>query len=189
MRRICVYCGGNFGSLPVYQQAAAEVGKQIAERGIELVYGGGRVGLMGTVADAALTAGGRVIGVIPELLRERELAHLGLSELHIMPDMHQRKALMERLADAFIVLPGGFGTFDELLEIATWAQLGIHHKPVAVLNVNNYYQGLIQLFDHAENEGLLMPRFRSMVHFTENLAELFSYFEAHYGTASASLAH
>jgi uncharacterized protein (TIGR00730 family) len=160
---ICVFCGSNVGSRPEYSSAAEAVGRLLAERRIELVYGGGKVGLMGKVADAVLSAGGKVKGVIPQALMLREIGHEGLTELKIVNSMHERKALMAEFADAFIALPGGFGTLDEFCEILTWAQLGLHHKPCGLLNVNGYYDHFSRLLDHAVNEQFLRPLHRAMV--------------------------
>jgi uncharacterized protein (TIGR00730 family) len=163
MRAICVYCGSNAGARPEYAESARRVGTLLAERGIRIVYGGGRVGLMGIVADAATAAGGEVIGIIPHSLDRREIAHRGVSELRVVNSMHERKALMNELSDGFIALPGGFGTFEELCEMLTWAQLGIHRKPVGLLNVAGYYDPLTQLFDHAVAERFLHPDHRSLL--------------------------
>ena len=163
IRSLCVFCGSSFGNRPEYSAAAAEVGRLLAERGIRLVYGAGNVGLMGILADAALAAGGEAIGVIPQMLVDRELAHRGLSELRIVGSMHQRKALMAELSDAFIALPGGLGTLEELCEVLTWAQLGIHHKPVGCLNVQGYFDGLFQLLDHAASEQFVRPQHRGLL--------------------------
>ncbi len=139
MKSLCVYCGSSSGSDPAYAAAARELGQLLAAQQIELIYGGGRVGLMGTLADAVLDAGGRVQGVIPQSLADREVAHHGLTQLHIVETMHQRKALMAELSDGFLALPGGLGTFEELFEIWTWAQLGMHGKPIGLLNVAGYF--------------------------------------------------
>lgn len=163
LKRICVFCGSSPGVDPAFAEAAARVGGELAERGVGLVYGGGNVGLMGAVADAALKAGGEVIGVIPEALEGKELAHRGVTELRVVASMHERKALMEELSDGFIALPGGFGTFEELCEILTWSQLGIHRKPVGILNVSRYYDHLIALFDHAVSQRLLSRPNRDLV--------------------------
>lgn len=163
MNYICVFCGSSFGAKPAYQQAAQTMGAALARRGLGLVYGGGRVGLMGTVADAVLAAGGEVIGVIPEFMAEKEIAHRGLSQLHIVGSMHERKAMMAALSDGFIALPGGYGTLEEFCEILTWTQLGLHQKPHGLLNVEGYYDHLIQLFDHAVAEEFVKPRHRSIV--------------------------
>lgn len=155
MDRICVFCGSSPGASPAFAAAARELGAALARRGIELVTGGGSVGLMGEVADAALAAGGRAIGVIPESLVLRELAHPRLTELHVVPTMHQRKAKMVELSSAFVTLPGGLGTLDETFEMLTWAQLGIHHKPVGLLNVAGYYSPLLAFLDSAVEEGFV----------------------------------
>ena len=162
-RRICVFCGSNSGINPAYRDAAQAMGHLLAERGIELVYGGGNVGLMGVLADAVLEANGRAIGVIPESLMSKEVGHLGLTELRIVQSMHERKALMADLSDGFIAMPGGFGTFEEFCEVVTWSQLGIHAKPCGLLNVSGYYDPLLQLFDHAVREGFLRQENRRLV--------------------------
>ena len=161
--RLCVFCGSNHGCEPVYADAARMLGQAIAEAGITVVYGGGRVGLMGTVADAALAAGGEVIGVIPHALDTKELAHTGVTEMHRVNTMHERKALMADLADAFVALPGGLGTFEEFLEIITWAQLGIHSKPCGLLNVAGYYDLLIAFLDNAVARKFVKPQHRDVV--------------------------
>ena len=163
MKRICVFCGSNLGSRPAYAEAARRMGTALAVRGIGLVYGGGRVGLMGVVADAALAARGEVIGVIPEALAAREVAHVGLSELRVVDSMHTRKAMMADLAAAFVALPGGYGTLEEFCEVLTWAQLGLHQKPCGLLNVEGYYDPLLSLLDHAVRERFLHPAHRSLV--------------------------
>ena len=162
-RRICVFCGSNLGVNPVYKNAAAGLGRLLAERKIELVYGGGNIGLMGVLADAALEAGARVIGVIPESLMAKEVGHQGLTELRVVGSMHERKALMADLAEGFIALPGGYGTFEEFCEVLTWSQLGVHAKPCGVLNVERYYDPLLALFDHAMKEGFLRSDNRTLV--------------------------
>ncbi len=155
MRRVCVFCGASSGVRPAYAAAARGFGGAVASRGLGLVYGGGRVGLMGAVADGALAAGGEVTGVIPQALVERELAHGGLTELHVVGSLHERKALMADLADAFVALPGGFGTLDELLEQLTWSQLGLHAKPIGLLDVEEFWRPLIALARHATDEGFV----------------------------------
>jgi len=152
---VCVYCGANPGRDPVFANAASDFGKLLALGGRTLVYGGGRVGLMGTLADAALAAGGRVIGVIPEKLADRELAHLGLSELHRVANMHERKALMATSADVFVALPGGLGTLDELFEAWTWSQLGFQKKPIGLLNVAGFFDPLVEFVRHAATSGFV----------------------------------
>ncbi|MGL4618557.1 TIGR00730 family Rossman fold protein [Chroococcidiopsis sp.] len=163
MESICIFCGSSTGNRSIYQEAAQAMGEAIARRGLSLVYGGGNVGLMGMVADAALAAGGEVIGVIPKFLVDKEIAHNGLTQLHVVDSMHDRKALMTELADAFIALPGGYGTLEEFCEILTWAQLGLHQKPQGLLNVEGYYDPLLQLFDRAVTEDFLKSELRSLV--------------------------
>ncbi len=163
MRAVCVFCGSSLGADPAYRQAAAALGQEVARRGLRLVYGGGNVGLMGVVADAALAAGGAVVGVIPRALEAREVAHRGLTELIVVGTMHDRKARMAELADAFVALPGGFGTFEEFCEVLTWTQLGVHAKPCGLLNVNGYYDPLLALFDRAAAERFLRPVHRALV--------------------------
>jgi hypothetical protein len=163
LRRVCVFCGSSPGHDRAYTEAARATGRLLAARGITLVYGGGRVGMMGAIAQAALDAGGKVIGVIPEGLKRKELASEDLTELHVVGTMHERKQMMADLADAFVAMPGGFGTFEEFCEILTWAQLGLHGKPCGLLDVKGYYGGLLQLFDHAVREGFLKPEFRTFV--------------------------
>jgi uncharacterized protein (TIGR00730 family) len=162
-RRICVFCGSSLGSRPEYGSAAREVGTLLARKGVGLVYGGGNVGLMGVVADAALAAGGEVIGVIPEALVAKEVAHGGLPDLRVVASMHERKALMADLAGAFLALPGGFGTLEEFIEAVTWSQLGLHRKPCGLLNVAGYYDSLLALFDRAVEERFLRPENRELV--------------------------
>ena len=162
--RICVYAGSNPGADPAFAEAAADLARLLAERGIGVVYGGAHKGLMGILADTALAAGGEVIGVIPQQLFDREIAHTGLTEQHVVGSMHERKAKMAELADAFIALPGGAGTLEELIEIYTWSQLGLHDKPMGVLNVNGYYDGLAALLDHAVEEGFLREQHRAAMH-------------------------
>lgn len=168
MKRICVFCGSSSGTRPVYRSAAQALGRSLAEQGLELVYGGGNVGLMGTVADACLAAGGQVIGIIPQALMGKEVAgrhleHRQLTRLEVVDSMHTRKARMAELADGFIALPGGFGTFEEFCEIITWGQLGFHTKPCGLLNVEGYYDALLGLFDHAVAEGFLRQENRQLV--------------------------
>ncbi len=163
VQRLCVFCGSSSGKDPGYAADAAALGTMLAERGIGVVYGGGQVGLMGTVADAALAAGGEVTGVIPEHLMRAEIAHHGLTELHVVADMHERKATMARLSDGFLALPGGAGTLEELFEVWTWAQLGLHTKPVGMLDVRGYYSRLAEFLDHTVTEGFLNHATRDLV--------------------------
>lgn len=163
LRRICVFCGSYVGGRASYRRVAAELGELLAGRGIGLVYGGGNIGLMGALADAARARGGKVIGVIPHALVAREVAHPGLSELRVVGSMHERKALMADLSDAFLALPGGYGTLEEFCEVVTWSQLGIHQKACGLLNVEGYYDALIAMLDHAVREGFLMPKNRALV--------------------------
>jgi uncharacterized protein (TIGR00730 family) len=161
--RICVFCGSSVGARPRYAAAARELGRTLAGRGLGVVFGGGKVGLMGVLADAALAAGGEAIGVIPEALVAREIAHNGLTELRVVRSMHERKTLMADLADAFIALPGGYGTFEEFFEAVTWTQLGIHRKPCGLLNVDGYYDALLALLDRAVSDGFIRGVNRSLV--------------------------
>ena len=155
IKSVAVYCGSSYGNLPEYAAMATQVGQGLARLGIQLVYGGGRAGLMGQVADAALSAGGAVVGIIPERLMNKEAAHMGLTELVVVPDMHIRKAMMMQKADAFITLPGGVGTYEELFEVWAWLQLGYHRKPVGILNVNNYYSPLLAMMRHTVEHGFM----------------------------------
>jgi len=161
MNSICVFCGASAGQRPAYLELASELGNLLARRNITVVYGGGRVGLMGALADAALAAGGRVIGVIPQMLVDKEVAHTGLTELQVVHSMAERKARMGQLADAFLTLPGGIGTMDELFEAWTWTQLGLQRKPCGLLNHDGYYDALIAFIDHAVEEGFLRPPHRA----------------------------
>lgn len=161
--RICVFCGSQPGRSPRYAHAAAELGKLLAARGITLVYGGASVGTMGVIADATLAAGGEVIGVIPASMVDRELAHQGLTELHVVGSMHERKALMAELSDGFLALPGGAGTMDELFEIWTWAQIGLHSKPIGVVDTDGFYRPLVEMVDHMVIEGFIRPGYRDFI--------------------------
>ena len=155
LQRVCVFCGSSPGHDPRFREVAQDVGRTLAEAGLELVYGGGRIGLMGAVAEAALAAGGRVTGIIPEALDRREVGFRELSEFIVVDSMHERKRLMAERSDAFVALPGGFGTFEEFCEILTWAQLGIHAKPVGLLDVEGYYEGLLAFLDRARDKGFV----------------------------------
>lgn len=172
VRRLCVFCGSSVGKRPAYRRAAEELGNFLAKEKIAIVYGGGNVGLMGVMADAALEAGGEVIGVIPEHLMAREVGHLGLSKLHVVKSMHERKALMADLSDAFLAMPGGFGTFEEFCEVLTWSQLGLHQKPCGLLNVEGYYTPMLEMFDHAVDEGFLKPENRHIVLASDSIPEM-----------------
>jgi uncharacterized protein (TIGR00730 family) len=172
IKRICVFCGSSLGARPEYARAAAELGRLLAGSGVGLVYGGARVGLMGALADAVLTAGGEAIGVMPRALVEKEIAHSGLTELHVVESMHERKTLMSDLADAFVLLPGGFGSWEEFCEVVTWLQLGMHQKPCGVLNVAGYYESLISLTAHAAAEGFLRPAHKDLVIVADKPQEL-----------------
>ena len=163
VRRIAVFCGSSHGRRPAYAAAARAVGAGLAERGIGTVYGGGNVGLMGVLADAALAAGGEVIGVIPESLIAKELGHGSVTTLHVVRSMHERKALMADLSDAFLALPGGFGTYEEILEITTWAQLGLHSKAFGLLDVEGFYQPLLAQFARAVEDGFIRPEQRALL--------------------------
>lgn len=163
MRRVCIFCGSNTGARDVYAQSARALGAALVRRRIGLVFGGGCVGLMGIVADTVLAEGGDVIGVIPEALVAKELAHHGVGDLRVVGSMHERKALMADLADAFVALPGGYGTFEEFCEVVTWAQLGLHRKPCGLLNVDRFYDPLLAFFDHAVVERFVRPEHRALV--------------------------
>ena len=174
---VCVFCGSNGGADPAYVAAAEAVGAGLAQRGIRIVYGGGRVGLMGALADAARAAGGEVVGVMPQQLVDREIGHTGIDDLRVVDTMHERKALMVELADAFIALPGGIGTLEELFEVYTWAQLGIHAKPLALLDVAGYYEPLSAFLDHAVTQRFLRAETRAMLSIADSLDAVLETFE------------
>jgi uncharacterized protein (TIGR00730 family) len=163
MNRVCVFCGSSVGTDPAYRRAAVVLGQSLARRGLGLVFGGGHVGLMGALADAVLAEGGEAIGVIPRGLERRELGHEGLTELRVVGSMHERKATMAELSDAFVALPGGMGTLEETTEVLTWAQLGIHHKPVGLLDVAGYWRPLVAFLDHAVESGFVRPEHRALL--------------------------
>jgi hypothetical protein len=163
MKSICVYCGSADHLRPEYLEAAYQMGTAIAHRGLELWYGAGRTGLMGAVANGALRAGGRVIGVIPELFNTPQLAHMGLTRLEVVTSMHERKLRLAQAADCFVALPGGYGTFEELFEILTWSQIGLHQKPVGVLNVLGYFDPLLAMVEHARSEGFIYAEHRALL--------------------------
>ena len=179
MRSVCVYCGSNAGARPAYAEAARRLGEELVARGLGLVYGGSSVGIMTVVADAVLERGGQVTGVIPEALVRKEIAHGGLSRLHVTSSMHERKTLMAELSDAFVALPGGIGTLEELFEAWTWAQLGLHGKPVGLLNVAGYFDGLVAFLDHAVREGFVREANRAMLVVSDDPAELLDRFESY----------
>lgn len=172
MSRICVFCGSQAGTNGLYRQTAIDMGRLLVLRGYGLVYGGGHVGLMGVIADAVLASGGEVIGVIPESMVARELAHTGVTRLDVVSGMHERKARMATLADAFIALPGGYGTFEELFEVITWAQIGLHRKPIGLLNVAGYFDALRALVEHAITEGFIRSEHRRLLTIAEDPASL-----------------
>ncbi len=184
MKSVCVFCGSNPGNDPVYAAGARAMGAEIAKRGLTLVYGGGAVGLMGIVANAALDAGGEVHGVIPKALRDKEIGHIGLTRLEIVDTMHTRKARMAELSAGFIAMPGGIGTFEELFEIWTWGQLGIHAKPLALLNVAGFYDPLAIFLDRTVEEGFLKPNHRAMVMTDTEPATLLDRMEAYVPAAT-----
>ena len=177
-KRICVFAGSSPGRQPQYVEAAQQLGEELCARGYDLVYGGGRVGLMGTVADSVLGHGGQVIGVIPEALAEKEVAHRGLTDLRVVTSMHERKALMAELSTAFIALPGGLGTLEELFEVLTWVQLGIHTKPCGLVNVGGYFNGLLEFISHAVEERFLKPDHQSMILVDSDIKALLDTVEA-----------
>lgn len=179
MKRLCVYCGSSPGNSPVFTAAARELGEVIATRGIELVYGGARVGLMNEVANAALANGGRVIGVLPRFMSSKELAHASLTELHLVDTMHQRKQLMAELAHGFVALPGGFGTFEEIFEAMTWAQLHLHRYPCALFNVSGYYDSLLKFLDDSVKAGFVRQDLRDSLIVANSVTELFAGFAKH----------
>ncbi|GAB2204637.1 TIGR00730 family Rossman fold protein [Roseibium sp. ROS1] len=177
MKSICVFCGSSYGALEAYADIARETGRAIAEQGYTLVYGGAKVGLMGTVADAALAAGGKVIGVLPRSLQDKEIGHEGLSELHLVDSMHERKAMMADLSDAFIALPGGVGTLEEIFEVWTWGQLGYHKKPCGFLNAEGYYDHLIAFLDHQTDQGFTKQVMRDMAQIASSPLDMIRQFE------------
>ncbi|MHA6249765.1 LOG family protein [Pontibacter sp. CAU 1760] len=179
MKNIGVFCGANSGHGTTYSETARALGNEMATRGIGLVYGGGNVGLMGTIADAVLARGGEAIGVIPQSLVDREVAHTGLTKLYVVQTMHERKALMAAESEAFVAMPGGFGTLDEVNEIITWNQLGIIRKPVAFFNVNGYYDKFLEMIDHSVAEGFIKPAFRDNLVVDDNAAKLLDKLATH----------
>jgi uncharacterized protein (TIGR00730 family) len=187
LHRICVFCGANAGNRPEYRAAAQAMGRLLAEAGIGLVYGGGHTGMMGAIADAVLEGGGEVIGIIPRHLEEREMAHQGLTDLRVVGSMHERKALMEELSDAFIGMPGGLGTLEEFFEIATWNQLGIIDKPMGLLDVLGYYDAVRRFLDHAVHQGFMLPRDRELVVVSEDPGALLAALQSKTATGRESV--
>ncbi|QOS98994.1 TIGR00730 family Rossman fold protein [Brevibacterium sp. JNUCC-42] len=183
MKSLAVFCGSSNGASLAYREGAIQLGKELARREITLVYGGASVGIMGTVADTVLEEGGQVIGVMPQLLIDREISHQHVTELLIVETMHERKAKMAELADGFIALPGGPGTLEEFFEIFTWAQIGIHQKPMGLLNINHYYDPLLSLFDHMVTEQFLQPKYRSMSIVDSDAKALLDQFEIYQAPA------
>lgn len=179
LKSLCVYCGSSSGRRELYAEAARALAQTMVERNIRLVYGGAGIGVMGAVADEVLRLGGEAIGVIPQALMRKEVAHEGLSELHVTPSMHARKTLMAELADGFVALPGGIGTFEEILEVWTWGQLGFHRKPCGLLNVDGYYDGLIAFLDHSAREGFVRAQHREMLVVETEAAALLERFAAY----------
>jgi uncharacterized protein (TIGR00730 family) len=184
LNAVCVFCGSHTGSDPAYAEAATVLGRTLARRGATLVYGGGHVGLMGVVADAALGAGGEVIGVMPKALVEREIGHTGLTKLHVVSSMHERKAMMSELSDGFVALPGGNGTLEEFFEVLTWAQLGEHGKPCGLLNVAGYYDPLLAVFDRMVEKEFLKTEHRGLVLVEEDPSALLERFDGYEPTTS-----
>lgn len=179
MKKICVFCGSSSGVRPEYLEMARELGKTFAMNGITLVYGGAKIGLMGVMADSCLAHGGKVIGVIPQVIMQKEVAHTGLTDLQVVDSMHTRKARMAELADAFIALPGGFGTFEELCEIVTWAQLGLHQKPIGVLDVHEFYKPLKELIESGMREGFIRDEYKGLVVFANSPDDILNKFASY----------
>ena len=172
MKSICVFCGSSTGRNTAYREAAARLGRLLAEKGLKLVYGGGNIGLMGEIAQNVISSGGTAIGVIPQFLVEKELVYTDLTKIHVVDSMHERKAMMAELADAFIAMPGGFGTLEETVEVLTWAQLGLHNKPIGLLNIDGYYDYLNRFFEHMVTEDFLLREYKDMLLMKSEPAEL-----------------
>ncbi|MGC1297027.1 MAG: TIGR00730 family Rossman fold protein [Alloacidobacterium sp.] len=187
--RICVFCGSADGSAPAYAETAKELGQHIAAAGMGLVYGGATVGLMGVLADAAIAGGAEVIGVMPDVLMDREIAHHGVTHFHVVKTMHERKALMYEHADAFIALPGGYGTLDEFIEIVTWAQLKIHQKPCILINTKGYYDGFLAFLDHAMSQGFLKPENRALIQIADRAGAALGLVLTHRKTSETRKSH
>jgi len=187
MKAVCVYCGSAKGVDPIFQQATQDLARHLVDAGIDLVYGGGCVGLMGVLADAVMRLGGQATGVIPQALMDREVGHPGLTKLHIVKDMHARKAMMAELSDGFIALPGGMGTLEELFEVLTWAQIGLHDKPVGLLNVAGFYDGLLDFLNHQTTQGFIRPEHRELLAHDSQAAGLLARLRAHHGKHAGKL--
>jgi len=179
VRSVCIYCGSSLGNSPEYAEQASILARTLAQNAITIVYGGAKVGLMGVIADTALAEGGTVIGVIPQSLVEKEVAHQGLSKIHVVESMHERKALMSELSEGFIALPGGVGTFEEIFEVWTWAQLGFHSKPCGLLNVSSYFDPLSAFISHAASEGFIKPQHQQMLIVAATVDELLAKFNTY----------
>ena len=179
MKTVCVYCGSRAGTNPAYRAAAEQLGRELVSRNMRLVFGGGSIGMMGIVADTMLAAGGEVVGVIPKFLSRKEVLHPAMTETHIVGSMHERKAMLESLADAFIALPGGLGTFEEVLEILTWSQLGLHRKNIGLLNVRGFFDPLVQQIERAIAEGFITPEHRELLVVETESATLLDRLETH----------
>ncbi len=179
MKSILVYCGANPGKDPIYSETAIRLGKEMVKRGMRLIYGGGSLGLMGTIANTVLAEGGEVVGIIPDFLDKMEVGHPNLTETHVVETMHERKALMEKLCDGIITMPGGFGSMDELFEILSWSQLGLHAKPIGLLNVKGFYDFMIQQLDHMTKEGFLKQQNRDILHVSDSIDDLINLMETY----------
>jgi uncharacterized protein (TIGR00730 family) len=178
MKSLLVYCGSNIGLNPIYKETAIALGKKMVERGIRLIYGGGSLGLMGTIANTVMENGGEVVGIIPSFLDKMEVGHPNLTEIHVVESMHERKALMEQMCDSVITLPGGYGSMDELFEILSWSQLGLHNKPVGLLNINGFYDPLVAQLDLMVREGFLKQPNREIIQVSDSIAEIFELMDA-----------
>ncbi|MBK5491740.1 TIGR00730 family Rossman fold protein [Bacillus sp. TH13] len=174
MNSICVFCGSNYGESEEYKNTAEKLGEFLSKKNITLIYGGGKVGLMGSVANSALQAGGNVVGIIPEFLRDKEIAHQGLTDLIVVDSMHSRKQKMSELADGFIVLPGGYGTYEEMFEVLSWGQIGIHKKPVGLINVDGFFDPLLKMLQHTVDKGFARPENLNLILSSTNIEELFA---------------
>ncbi len=183
MKAVCVYCGSSHGAKPAYNAAAQAFGRALVQANLALVYGGGKVGLMGVIADTVMAEGGRAIGVIPELLVDKEVGHNGLTELHVVPDMHHRKKMMADLSDGFVALPGGAGTLEELFEVYTWAQLGYHHKPVGILNIDGFYDPLVTMLEHTVSEGFMRQTYLDLLQIDNDPATLIGKLQRYHAPA------